>query len=47
MLTEIDREIAKEFRPRLSVIVPVLDICVFGSRARGETAYNTKGQRGF
>ncbi len=38
MLTEIDREIAKEFCRRLSVIVPVLDICVFGSRARGEAA---------
>ncbi|MGE0083408.1 MAG: nucleotidyltransferase family protein [Desulfococcaceae bacterium] len=38
MLTETDREIAKEFKRRLSVIAPVLDICVFGSRARGEAA---------
>lgn len=38
MLTEIDRQIAKEFQRRLSAIVPVLDICVFGSRARGDAA---------
>jgi hypothetical protein len=35
MLTETDRQIAKEFQRCLSVITPVLDICVFGSRARG------------
>ncbi len=38
MLTETDRQIAKEFQRRLSAIVPVIDICVFGSRARGEAA---------
>ena len=36
MLTEADRQIAKEFQRRLGLITPVLDICVFGSRARGE-----------
>jgi len=38
MLTETDRQIAKEFQRRLSMIVAVSDIYVFGSRARGEAA---------
>ncbi len=35
MLTETDRQIVREFQRRLAVIVPVLDLRVFGSRARG------------
>jgi len=36
MLTETDRQIVREFQRRLAVIVPVLDLRVFGSRARGD-----------
>ncbi|MFH1929084.1 MAG: nucleotidyltransferase domain-containing protein [Chloroflexota bacterium] len=35
MLTETDLQIAREFQRRLTDIVPVLDLRVFGSRARG------------
>jgi predicted nucleotidyltransferase len=38
MLTEIDRRIVREFQRRLAVIAPVLDLRVFGSRARGDAA---------
>ena len=33
MLTETDRQIVREFQRRLTHIVPVLDLHVFGSRA--------------
>jgi predicted nucleotidyltransferase len=36
MLTERDREVAREFQRRLVDVVPVLDLRVFGSRARGD-----------
>ena len=36
MLTEIDRKIAREFQRRLTSLVQVLDLRVFGSRARGD-----------
>jgi predicted nucleotidyltransferase len=36
MLTETDRQIVREFQRRLMAIVPVLDLRVFGSRARGD-----------
>ena len=36
MLEQADRRIAREFRRRLAAVVPVLDMCVFGSRARGD-----------
>jgi predicted nucleotidyltransferase len=36
MLTETDRHIAREFQHRLANIVPILDLRVFGSRARGD-----------
>jgi predicted nucleotidyltransferase len=36
MLTKTDRRIAREFQRRLAAVVPVLDLRVFGSRARGE-----------
>ena len=38
MLTKTDRQIVREFRRRLADIVPVLDLRVFGSRARGDAA---------
>jgi len=38
MLSKSDRRIARELRRRLMAIVPVLDLRVFGSRTRGETA---------
>ncbi len=38
MLTEADRRIAREFQRRLGADVPILDLRVFGSRARGEGA---------
>ena len=36
MLTEADRRVISEFQRRLTDIVPVLDLRVFGSRARGD-----------
>lgn len=36
MLSEADRQIAREFRRRLEEMMPVLDLRVFGSRARGD-----------
>ena len=36
MLTATDRKVAQNFRHRIASIVPVLDMCVFGSRARGD-----------
>lgn len=38
MLTKIDRQIAREFQNRLATVVPLLDLRVFGSRARGQAA---------
>jgi len=38
MLREIDRRIAREFRRRVMAVAPVLDLLVFGSRARGDAA---------
>jgi uncharacterized protein len=38
MLGEADRRIAREFRRRLSGIAPIVDLRVFGSRARGDAA---------
>jgi predicted nucleotidyltransferase len=38
MLSETDRQIVREFQRRLAAIVPVLDLRVFGSRARGDAA---------
>ncbi len=38
MLTKIDRQIAREFQSRLATAMPVLDLRVFGSRARGDAA---------
>lgn len=36
MLSEQDRKIAEEFRRRITSVASVLDLCVFGSRARGD-----------
>lgn len=38
MLTTTDRRIAREFQRRLKAITPLLDLRVFGSRARGDAA---------
>jgi len=38
MLSERDRRIARELRHRLASIVPMLDLRVYGSRARGNAA---------
>ena len=38
MLSEEDRRIASEFHQRLAAVVPVLDLLVFGSRARGDAS---------
>lgn len=38
MLTKTDRQIAREFQSRLATVMPVLDLRVFGSRARGDAA---------
>ena len=38
MLTKTDRRIVREFQRRLADVVPVLDLRVFGSRARGDAA---------
>lgn len=36
MLTQTDRRIAHEFQRRLAAVTPMLDLRVFGSRAKGE-----------
>ena len=36
MLTEADRQVVREFRHRLADVAPILDLRVFGSRARGD-----------
>jgi predicted nucleotidyltransferase len=36
MLAEADRQIVREFQRRLAAIIPVVDLRVFGSRARGD-----------
>jgi predicted nucleotidyltransferase len=36
MLTETDRRIVREFQRHLADAVPILDLRVFGSRARGD-----------
>jgi predicted nucleotidyltransferase len=36
MLTETDQQIVRAFRRRLAEAVPILDLCVYGSRARGD-----------
>jgi predicted nucleotidyltransferase len=38
MLTETDQQIAREFQHRLTAVTPILDLRVFGSRARGDAA---------
>jgi predicted nucleotidyltransferase len=38
MLTETDRQTARALRRRLAEIAPLLDLRVFGSRARGDAA---------
>jgi len=38
MLSKTDRQIAREFQRRLATITPLLDLRVFGSRARGNAA---------
>jgi predicted nucleotidyltransferase len=38
MFSQADRRIAREFHRRSMAIVPVLDLRVFGSRARGDNA---------
>jgi predicted nucleotidyltransferase len=38
MLREADRRIAREFRRRLLAIAPILDLRVFGSRAKDDAA---------
>ncbi len=41
MLTKRDRRIAREFQRRLAAVIPVLDLRVFGSRARGEATLDS------
>lgn len=38
MLSPADRQVAREFQRRLRTIVPVVDLRVYGSRARGNAA---------
>ncbi len=38
MPTDTDRQVTREFQRRLADIVHVLDLLVFGSRARGDAA---------
>lgn len=35
-MKEIDLQIVKEFRSRLETMIPILDLRIFGSRARGD-----------
>ena len=36
MLTKTDREVARTFQQHVKTIAPVLDLRVFGSKARGD-----------
>ncbi|MBN1936047.1 MAG: nucleotidyltransferase domain-containing protein [Anaerolineae bacterium] len=36
MLDEKDRAVARELARRLTEVIPLRDLCVFGSRARGD-----------
>jgi uncharacterized protein len=36
MIQDSDRKIVSEFRSQLEAIIPILDLRVFGSRARGD-----------
>lgn len=36
MISTTDRDVARDLKRRVSAIVPVLDMVVFGSRARGD-----------
>ncbi len=38
LLTQADRRIARDFRRRLMAVTPLLDLRVYGSRARGNAA---------
>jgi predicted nucleotidyltransferase len=38
MLTRTDRRVAREFRQRLLAVTPLIDLRVYGSRARGNAA---------
>ncbi len=38
MLTQTDRRVAREFRRRLIAVMPLVDLRVYGSRARGDAA---------
>ena|SRR3990172_9163027 len=38
MLNDTDRQIVREFQRRVAAITPLLDLRVFGSRARGNAA---------
>ena len=38
MLTKEDKDIAQEFKNRVRLIIPVIDLKIFGSRARGEAS---------
>jgi len=37
MMASSDRQTALEFKQRVLALVPILEFCVFGSRARGDT----------
>jgi uncharacterized protein len=36
MMQDLDRQIVLELRSRLEAVIPILDLRVFGSRARGD-----------
>ena len=36
MLSKQDLHTAQEFRRRIESVTPVIDVCIFGSRARGD-----------
>ena len=38
MLSSADRRVARQLKRRISAVVPVLDLVVFGSRARGDAS---------
>jgi len=38
MLTQTDRRVAREFQQRLMIVTPLIDLRVYGSRARGDAA---------
>ena len=41
MISGIDKNIAQEFKKKLTGVIPILDFVIFGSRARGDATFES------